>query len=77
MSALADFLRLLRYAQAVASVRYHHWDLDRAKTGLAKAYLAHDMAVAELHIASTPPTREPSASLLIGNAGPMPRKFHP
>lgn len=54
MTSLLDFLRLLRYGQARLSVAYHLHDLDRARAGLAKAYAAHDAALAELHIHALP-----------------------
>ena len=44
MTALLDFARLIRYAQARASVAYHLRDLERARAGLAKAYAARDAA---------------------------------
>lgn len=67
MTAIADFLRLVRYAQARMSVAYHHRDLERARSGLAKAYAAHDAALADLRAhegaATIPP--EPPRFLLL------------
>lgn len=67
MTAIADFVRLLRYAQARMAVAYHHRDLERARVGLAKAYAAHDAALADLRAhegaATIPP--EPPRFLLL------------
>ena len=48
MRSLGELLRLIRYAQARASVAYHQHALENAKTGLALAYRAHDEALADL-----------------------------
>lgn len=48
MRSLGELLRLIRYAQARTSVAYHRHALERARTGLALAYRAHDEALADL-----------------------------
>ena len=76
MTALADFLRLLRYAQARMAVAYHHRDLERARSGLAKAYSAHDAALADLRAhegAATIPPEPPQFLLLTRSVKPKRR----
>lgn len=64
MRDLSELLRLIRYAQARMSVAYHQRDLERAREGLAKAYAAHDAALADLRANEYPPTQDPPQSLL-------------
>lgn len=76
MTALLDFARLIRYAQARASVAYHLRDLERARAGLAKAYAAHDAALADLRAhegAATVPPEPPPFLLLARSAKPKRR----
>lgn len=54
IDSFREFLRLLRYAQATASVRYQLWALEQARSGLAKSYDAYDKARAAILIHDLP-----------------------
>lgn len=54
MTALAEFLRVMRVAQTRLAVRWCEHRLERARVELADAYDAHDRAWSELQIHHTP-----------------------
>jgi hypothetical protein len=75
VTALAEFLRVMRVAQTRLAVRWCEHRLERARHELADAYDAADKAWAELQIHHTaPPPPSPPVFLRAANVQPINRK---
>jgi len=64
MKGFYELLLLIRFGQARLSIAYHLQDIERAKSGLAKAFSAYDDAKAALEVFDTEEAPAPPAYLL-------------
>ena len=71
MTALRDFLRLLRLAHAQMAVAYYQRDVDSAKAGLAKALHARDAALAAVRIHEAPQRDSEPPRYLLKQPAPL------
>lgn len=65
MKSFLEVVRLVQYAQARMAVAYHLWELERVRTGLAKAYTAHDRAQAALRVHDAPMRNSEAPTFLL------------
>lgn len=75
MNAFAEFVRIMRYAQARLALRYCLWRHESAKHDLADAFEACDRAWSDYqahHMAIPEPRPEPPAFLVVASADPPP-----
>ena len=71
MTALSDFARLLRLAQAQLAVAYYERDIESAKAGLAKALHARDAALAAVRIHEVPQRDSEPPRYLLKQPAPL------
>lgn len=73
MEAIAEFVRVMRYAQTRLALHYCLWRHERARHDLADAFAACDRAWADYqahHMAIPAPRPEPPAFLVSAPADP-------